>query len=136
MKTKYVAFTKYHYSFAKHAVILWINDKYMKYIFLILSAIAFTNCTFQSILPVETRDKIPKDADQIILSFDISRDSVFTLVTNLLLDENYRIYNSDKQIAYINTDGKYIDKDMTMRLNIKISEKSSSSELICKANGN
>ncbi|GAB6282768.1 MAG: hypothetical protein STSR0008_15170 [Ignavibacterium sp.] len=105
----------------------------MKYIFLLLSAFVFSNCTYHSLLPQETLDKIPKEADQVILSFDIPKDSLFTIVTNFLLDENYRIYNSDKQIAYISTDWKFIDDEMIIRLNIKISEKSNISELSCKA---
>lgn len=105
----------------------------MKYIFLFLSALVFAGCFYNSILSKETRNKIPSDANQVILSFDISKDSVFVLVSNLLLDETYRIYNSDRQIAFINTDSKYIRNSMNMRLNIRISGTDKTSKLFSNA---
>lgn len=105
----------------------------MKYTFLLLSTLFFAGCFYSSMIPKETRRKIPSDANQVILTFDIPKDSVFVIVSNLLLDENYRIYNSDRQIAYINTDSKYMEKDITTRLNIKISGEAKSSEVICNS---
>lgn len=101
----------------------------MKFVFLLISTMFFAGCFYNSLLPKKTRNKIPPDANQVILTFDISKDSVFVLVSNLLFDEKYRIYNSDRQIAYINTDGRYTRNNMSMRLNIKISGTDKTSKL-------
>lgn len=104
----------------------------MKYFLLSIIALLITGCYYNSILPEKTVKQIPLDANQVVLIFNMPKDSVYKLTTDLLLDQGYRIYNSDKQIAYISTDPKYIDNGMVMRLNIRISDNGKYTELSSK----
>lgn len=104
----------------------------MKYFLLSIIALLTAGCYYNSLLPEETLKQIPHGANQVDMVFNIPKDSVYKLATDLLLDQGYRIYNSDKQIAYISTDPKYIDNHMIMRLNIRISNNGQYSELSSK----
>jgi hypothetical protein len=107
----------------------------MKYILFLFLSIFSLNC-YSSVLTKETRKIIPPDAHKVILTFDMPKDSLFLLISDFLSNNNFRIYNYDKEIGFINTDSKYIDRDMNLRLNMMISNNGEHSKLSCKAEWN
>lgn len=106
----------------------------MRYIFLFVSLLSI-NC-YYSDLPKEKLKTVPKDANKIILVFDMPKDSLFILVSDFLTNNNYRIYSHDKEVGFINTDSKSIPHNMNLRLNLMISQKGEHSELSCKGEWN
>jgi hypothetical protein len=104
----------------------------MKYILFFFISLVSINC-YLSILPKQTREIIPPDANKIILSFDMPADSLFLLVNDFLMYQNYRILTSNQELAYIYTDGKYVGQSLNMRLNIQITGNGENSKLNCKA---
>lgn len=101
--------------------------------FILLISFVFVQCSYKSILSKETQALIPPNANKVIISTEIPNDSLFILVSHLLVNNNFRIFNSDKEIGYINTDGKFVGEATMMRLNIKIIKDGELSKLISTA---
>ncbi len=101
--------------------------------FVLLFSVVFMKCSYESILPKETQDLIPSDANKVVLSTEIPDDSLYILVSKLLVNNNFRIVNSDKEIGYINTDGKHLGDGIIMRLNIQIGKDGELSKLVSTA---
>lgn len=98
---------------------------------IILLFILLVGCQAISTLPKNIRSEIPDGANKVIVSFDMSKDSLFLYVSEFLANENFRIYNLNKEIGFINTDGKRYGSEMEIRLNIVISENGNNSKLSC-----
>ena len=108
---------------------------YVKYILILLLSLFSLNC-YLSVLPKETKKIIPPDANKVILTFDMPKDSLFLLISEFLSNNNYRIYNFDKDIGFINTDSHFISMNMNLRLYMMISPNGEHSKLSCKGEWN
>lgn len=95
-----------------------------KYLILLLISILFASCSpsYQSILPKETQSLIPPNANKVILYSDFSSDSLFNEALNVLINENIRIVNENKELGYISTEGKHIGEGTLLRMNIRITK--------------
>lgn len=102
----------------------------MKLAVIIVLIIITESCT-PHLLSKETRQLIPKDANKVIMQFDMSTDSLYLFISEFLVNENFRIYNSSKEIGFINTDGKRFNSGMIIRLNITTTKNGNHSQLNC-----
>ena len=105
----------------------------MKIILINIFLILLISCKPMSLLPKEVKSQLPKGANTVLMNFDMSKDSLFLYVSEFLSNENFRMYNLNKEIGFINTDGKKYGSGMLIRLNIQISADDNKSKLLCMA---
>ena len=77
----------------------------MKIILINIFLILLISCKPMSLLPKEVKSQLPKGANTVLMNFDMSKDSLFLYVSEFLSNENFRMYNLNKEIGFINTDG-------------------------------
>ena len=70
----------------------------MKLAIIIVLIFITESCT-PHLLSKEARQLIPKDANKVIMQFDMSTDSLYLFVSEFLVNEYFRIYNSDREIV-------------------------------------
>lgn len=106
-----------------------------KYLLLFIISVLLIGCSpsYQSILSKETQSLIPPGANKVILYSDFSSDSLFNVVLNILINENIRIVNENKDIGYISTEGKHVGSGTLLRMNIRIYKNSNKSNLSSSA---
>ena len=103
----------------------------MKKFIIVLVLFIFIGCTPLSRLSKEVRSQIPKEANTLVMNFDLPNDSLFIYVSEFLSTENFRIHSLNKEVGFINTDGKQYRPEMLIRLNIQISTDNNKSKLFC-----
>lgn len=103
----------------------------MKSFLIALMLFIFYGCTPLSRLPKEVSSHIPKEANTVVMNFNMPKDSLFIFVSEFLSKENFRIFNLNKEVGFINTDGKQYSAGMLIRLNIQISQDNDQSKLLC-----
>jgi len=88
---------------------------------LVIVALAFVlgGCvTASSLLTPEERDIIPKGATKVIAVTDKQGGELFDFMYSTLIEDGFRIDESNKDQGYISTQGKEIEQETMIRLSV------------------